>query len=85
MSAFRAKYSKDPDQFAAQAYETMFLLAQAIDHSGDATPDHIRDALTKVDHDGVLGPFTFNASRGPASTAGVVVLVVKDGKFVVLK
>ena len=85
MAAFRARYSKDPDQFAAQAYETMFLLAQAIDHSGDATPDHVRDALTKVDHDGVLGPFTFNANRGPASTAGVVVLVVKDGKFTVMK
>jgi branched-chain amino acid transport system substrate-binding protein len=83
VAAFREKYGKDPDQFAAQAYETIFLLAQAVDHSGDATPDHIRDALTKVDHDGILGPFTFNANRGPASTAGVVVLVVKDGKFTV--
>jgi branched-chain amino acid transport system substrate-binding protein len=81
MAAFRAKYNKDPDQFAAQAYETIFLLAQAIDHSTDATPEHIRDALTHVSHDGVLGPFTFNSDRRPASTAGVVVLVMKGGKF----
>ncbi len=83
LTAFRQAYGKDPDQFAAQAYETIFLLAQAIDHSGDAAPDHIRDALTQVSHDGILGPFTFNANRGPASTAGVVVLVMKDGKFTV--
>ena len=84
LAAFRARYGKDPDQFAAQAYETMFLLAQAIDHSGDASPEHIRDALTHVDHDGVLGPFTFTQDRRPASTAGVVVLLVKDGKFTLL-
>ncbi len=83
VAAYREKYGKEPDQFAAQAYETMFLLAQAIDHSADATPDHIRDALTKVSHDGILGPFTFNPSRSPASTSGVVVLVVKGGKFTV--
>ena len=85
VSAYHAKYNVDPDQFAAQAYDTMFILAQAIDHSGDASSDHIRDALTKVDYSGVLGPFTFNESRGPASSAGVVVLVVKGGKFTALQ
>lgn len=85
VAAFRQKYQKDPDQFAAQAYDTMFILAQAIDHAGAAEPEKIRDALTKVQYDGVMGPFSFNASRSPASAEGVVVLVMEDGKFTILK
>lgn len=82
---FHDKYGHDPDQFAAQAYDTMGILAAAIDRSGDATPDHIREALLKTDYNGVMGHFTFTDHRDPASTSGVVVLVMRDGRFQELK
>ncbi len=82
---FHDKYGHDPDQFAAQAYDTMGILAAAIDRSGDATPEHIRDALLKTSYDGVMGHFTFTDHRDPASASGVVVLVMKDGRFQELK
>ncbi len=85
VTGFRQKYNHDPDQFAAQAYDTMAILAQAIDRSGDATPDHIRDALLKASYDGVMGPFSFTEHRDPASAKGVVVLVMQDGRFQVLQ
>ena len=84
VAAFRARYGHDPDQFAAQAYDTMGILAQAIDHSGDGSPEHIRDALLKADYDGVMGHFAFTANRDPASASGVVVLVMQGGVFQVL-
>jgi branched-chain amino acid transport system substrate-binding protein len=81
VKAFRAKYSKDPDQFAAQAYDCMHIVAEAVERAGAAEPEKIKDALLKTKHDGVMGPFTFSAGRDPASTEGVVVLSMQGGKF----
>ena len=81
VKAFRAKYNRDPDQFAAQAYDCMHIMADAIERAGSAEPEKIRDALLKTNYDGVMGPFTFTPGRDPASTAGVVVLAMQDGKF----
>ncbi len=85
VAAFRKKYDRDPDQFAAQAYDAMGILAAAIDAAGAAEPEQIRAALLKTKYDGVTGPFTFTPNRDPASTAGVVVLVMEGGKFQILK
>jgi branched-chain amino acid transport system substrate-binding protein len=81
VAAFRAAYGKDPDQFAAQAYDTLFILAEAIDRAGAATPEKIRDALLATNHTGPLGPFRFTDHRDPASTEGVVVLEMRGGVF----
>jgi branched-chain amino acid transport system substrate-binding protein len=81
VEAFRKKYSKDPDQFAAQAYDAMGIMAAAIDRAGAADPEKIRVALQATNYSGVMGPFTFTANRDPASTEGVVVLEMRGGKF----
>jgi branched-chain amino acid transport system substrate-binding protein len=81
VAAFREKYGKDPDQFAAQAYDTLLILAEAIDRAGAADPAKIRDALLATDHTGPLGPFRFTEHRDPASTEGVVVLEMRGGVF----
>lgn len=85
VKAFRAKYNKDPDQFAAQAFDTMFILAQAIDRAGAADPGKVREALLKTNYDGVMGHFTFNADRSPAENSGVVVLRWEGNGFQILK
>ena len=81
VKAFRAKYAKDPDQFAAQAYDCMHIVAEAVERAGAAEPEKIKDALLKTKHNGVMGAFTFTAGRDPASTEGVVVLSMQDGKL----
>ena len=81
VAAFRRTYNRDPDQFAAQAYDSLKILAAAIDRAGAADPQKLRDALTETKYTGVMGPFSFTANRDPASTEGVVVLVMQDGKF----
>lgn len=85
VAAFKAKYGSDPDQFAAQAYDTLFIVAAAINAAGAAEPEKIKDALVKVKHTGVLGPFSFTPDRDPGDTSGVVVLEMKGGKFGELK
>ena len=85
MQPFREKNGHDPDQFAAQAYDTMFIVARAIDAAGAAEPEKITQALEKVTYSGVMGPFSFTAHRDPASSEGVVVLVMRDGAFTILQ
>ena len=74
-----------PDQFAAQAYDALQIMAIAIEKSGSTTDrNKLRDQLTAVkDYDGVTGKFAFDAKRNPAMDVNV--LVVKDGKFTELK
>jgi branched-chain amino acid transport system substrate-binding protein len=78
---FRGKYNKDPDQFAAQAYDALRIVAAAIDRAGAADPVKLRDALLQTKFSGVMGPFAFTAGRDPASAEGVVVLEMQGGKF----
>ncbi|GJE04495.1 ABC transporter substrate-binding protein [Methylobacterium isbiliense] len=85
VTAFREKYGDSPDQFAAQAYDTLFIVAKAIDAAGAPDSEKIKDALIKVKHTGVMGPFSFSESRDPADTSGVVVLTMKGGKFQLLE
>ncbi len=81
VAAFHARTGHDPDQFAAQAYDTMKILDEAIARAGSASPGAIRDALLRTDHHGVMGPFRFTDHRDPASAEGVVVLEMHGGAF----
>ncbi len=81
VAAYKKKFNEEPDQFAAQAYDSMFILAEAIERAGSTDNVKLHEALLKTEHQGVLGPFRFTPHRDPASAEGVVVLAVKDGKF----
>lgn len=84
VAAFRAKNGKEPDQFAAQAYDAAYIMAEAFNRAGEADSLKVRDALTRTKYTGVMGPFTFTPGRDPASTEGVVVLEMRGGKFGIL-
>lgn len=85
ITAYKAKYNKEPDQFAAQAYDALFIIADALEKAGTGTDvKKVRDSLAAVkDFHGVTGKFAFDASRNPAMD--VTVLIVKDGVFTELK
>jgi branched-chain amino acid transport system substrate-binding protein len=85
IAAYKAKYNKEPDQFAAQAYDALQIMAIAIEKTGSVTDrQKLRDALATVkDYSGVTGKFAFDEKRNPAMD--VTVLVVKDGQFTELK
>ena len=82
---YKAKYSMEPDQFAAQAYDTLHIVANAITSAGAPESEKIKDALQKTKYTGVLGSFSFTDGRDPGDTSGVVVLEMKGGKFGELK
>lgn len=85
VTAYKAKYGKEPDQFAAQAYDALYIMADALEKSGSTTDRaKLKNSLKIVkDFQGVTGKFAFDEKRNPAME--VTVLVVKDGNFVELK
>ena len=84
IEAFKAKYGHEPDQFAAQAYDAMYLMHEAAAKPGTTTDrKKFRDTLAGIKgFEGATGKFEFDANRDPKMD--LTVLQVKDGKWVPL-
>ena len=79
VKAYNAKYGANPDQFAAQAYDGVYLVATAIKNAGSIDRTAIRDAMDTIQgFEGVLGTFSFE-NREPRHAP--VVQVVNNGTF----
>lgn len=64
---FRAKYGSYPSFYAAQSYDTIFLIKSAIDATGGnvADTDALRAAIAKADFASVRGKFRFGNNHFP--------------------
>ncbi len=80
VAKYRMTYGKKPDQFAAQAYDALYIMTEALRKAGKADRAALRDALAGVKNfNGVLGKFSFDAERDVEMEPNV--LVIKGGKF----
>ena len=81
---YQAAYGHEPGPWAAQAYATLHILANAIANAQSTDAAAIRDALAKtMDFPTILGNFSFDPN-GEAMYDRVrerVVHIVKDGKL----
>ncbi len=74
-------YGRVPDQFAASAYDGVYMAMDAMQRAGTTT-DHkkIRDALAQMkDFKGVCGTFSFDEKRDPV--VDLILMKMQDGKF----
>ena len=53
----------DIESYAMASYDSIMLIAQAIEDSGSTDPGDIIDALENINHMGALGPITFPINR----------------------
>jgi branched-chain amino acid transport system substrate-binding protein len=84
VSRYQKAYGKKPDQFAAQAYDALYIMAEALRKAGKADRAALRDALAGIrNFDGVLGRFSFDAERDVVMEP--VVLIIKNGRFQVFQ
>jgi branched-chain amino acid transport system substrate-binding protein len=80
---FNKKYGAPPMLVSFESYETTSILIEAMRKSGDASPEKIRDALTKTKYQSMLGPvLEFDSHNLIHNNA--VILGVKGGKVAVL-
>lgn len=85
VEAYQARYGRIPDQFAAQAYDGLFLFAEAARKSAGAADNRetFRDALASIrNFNGVTGVFSFDDNGDPSMEANV--LEIRNGAYVLL-
>ncbi len=97
IAGYQKAYGAFPDQFAAQAYDAMHIVAQALTKtklSGRLEADRIslRDTLPGTQWTGATGPFKFRQVRGrdgkPAGYDAVqtaIVMMTRDNRYVIQK
>lgn len=97
IAAYQKAHSALPDQFAAQAYDAMYILAQALKKvqlSGKLEADRsaLRSALPSVQITGATGAFKFRQVNGkdgkPAGYDAVqtaIVMMTKGSQYVIQK
>lgn len=66
--AFLAKYSEETgkqaaESYALEAYDSIMIIAQAIEEAGSTDSDAILDALEGITHEGTLGTIEFPYGR----------------------
>jgi len=80
VTAYKAEYNKDPDQFGAQGYTAIKILADSAsranltfsDLAGDR--DKLRAAMESVNIQTPLGPFQFTATHDVKQTVWVIAM-----------
>ena len=78
VSAYKKAYSKDPDQFAAQGYTGIKIIADAAKRAGltfsdlPGDRDKLRAAMEAVNIDTPLGPFQFTSNHDVKQTVWVI-------------
>lgn len=82
VAAFKAKYSKEPNAFAALGYDSVYMLRDAMASAKSEDATAVRDALKNTNSDYVTGHLSFDAKRNPIKSA-VMLEIVKgaDGKL----
>ncbi|MGE5217482.1 MAG: ABC transporter substrate-binding protein [Chloroflexota bacterium] len=97
IATYQKAYSALPDQFAAQAYDAMHIVAQALkkiklSRKLEANREALRDNLPATQWTGATGPFKFRQVNGrggmPAGYDAVqtaIVMVTKGNRYVIQK
>lgn len=86
-AAYTAKYNEVPNQFAADAYDAVYIIKTAIEAAGiksaDISVSDLCDAIvaqmTEIEFDGVTGLMTWDADGEPAKAPKA--MVIKDGAY----
>lgn len=79
LDAYKTKYSKEPDTFAALGYDLAYFVKAAIEKSGSADSESINKAIAEYkDFTGVTGTFSMAEDHTPIKSIKLVEL--KDGE-----
>lgn len=82
---FEAKYNKKVDSWSPYVYDAIKVMADAINRAGSTDGTAIRDAIAATaDFQGATGVTNFQGAREPVGK-DLIILIVKDGKYVIEK
>lgn len=75
---YQEKFGSNPDMFAALAYDTVYMVKQAIEQAGSTDPIAVNEALENLgSFEGITGSFIFDETHNP--TKNVVSMIEIQG------
>ena len=82
---FRAQFGHDPDTWAAQGYDALYLLAKAVRTTGSLNPLDLSYAIRYMaPWEGANGPYRFDG-RGELEDKPIYLNVIRNGKPVTIQ
>jgi branched-chain amino acid transport system substrate-binding protein len=82
IASYKKKFGAEPGPYSTQSYDAVRVAAEAITKAGSTDGDKITAALEAIDGFAMFsGPLKFTPQH-TLTSGGFVILVVKDGKFV---
>lgn len=77
---YEDEYDDEPDQFAAQAYDGLYIIADALERAGEDDRDKLQEALLETeDMDGILGDISLDEEGDVVMEPKV--LKIEDGEY----
>lgn len=76
---YEDKYKSTPDQFAADGYDSVYVIKAALEEAASTESADLIAAMTKIEIEGLTGKLSFNANGEPNKDAKFV--EIKDGKY----
>ena len=72
VKAYQAAYNATPDQFAADAYDAVYVIKAAVEKAGTTDGDAMAAAMASLEVTGVTGTMTWNADGNTNKNASAI-------------
>jgi branched-chain amino acid transport system substrate-binding protein len=79
---FRAEFDRDPGESSATGYGSVQLIEHALNEGATSREEIAQKLAEGKDMPTILGDITFDENGDPTSLTSLIVLTVRDGKFV---
>jgi branched-chain amino acid transport system substrate-binding protein len=81
--SYNKAYNSVPDQFAADGYDTVYVMKAALEKAGSTKSEDLIKAMTEIEVKGLTGDVTFNADGEP--NKGVKFVKIVNGEYTALE
>ena len=78
-TAYKEKYDAVPDQFAADGYDSVYVIKAALEKAGSVKSEDLIKAMTEINVSGLTGDVTFTAEGEP--NKGVKFVKIVNGEY----
>lgn len=70
---YKEEFGVDADMFTGLAYDSVYVIKEAIENAGSADPAAVNEALTNItDFPGITGTFSFDEMHDPVKTVNII-------------
>lgn len=70
---YKDKFGIDADMFTGLAYDSVYVVKEAIENAGSSDPKAVNEALTNItDFPGITGTFSFDEMHDPVKTVNII-------------